>query len=145
MIVPKNITFILLLLLLPAFLFAGGRMRRQQKEYKEFYENGTVKKITQVKTAQTVGFELDNNYKKTNIWSVEFFENGRTKSSFHKITKIGSAGKNCYEIKSVTKTYYPNGKLKQKEIAKCDKGKTTIRYYDEKGKLTFTKIIYDLI
>ncbi len=132
-----------LLLLLPTT--AGAiKMRRQTKEYKEYFSNGNLKRYTRIKTAQTIGFEIDNNYKKTQIWQVEYFENGKTRSTFQKITKIGNAGKRCYEIKTITRTYDENGILRKKEINKCDEGKTIIKTYDEKGKLIFTKIVYDV-
>ena len=141
----KITTFLLvsLLVLLPT-LAEAAKMRRQTKEYKEYFENGKLKKYTRVKTAQTIGFEIDNNYKRTAIYQVEYFENGKTHTSFEKITKIGNAGKRCYEIKTITKTYDENGILRKKEINKCDQGKTIVKFYDEKGKLTFTKIVYDV-
>jgi antitoxin component YwqK of YwqJK toxin-antitoxin module len=136
--------YIFLLIFIPAVGSSQVRIHRQTKVTKEYYPSGKLMKITKVKTAQTVGYELGSNFKKTYVRSMEFFEDGKPKSYFKKKTKIGSSGKNCYEIKSLTKNYYESGELKQFEIHKCDKGKSVFKFYDEKGKLTFTRIVYDV-
>lgn len=140
----RSILYLLLLITIPSLVLAQVRISRKTTITKEYYPSGKVKKITKVKTAQTVGYELGSNFKKTYVRSVEFFEDGKPKSYFRKTTKIGSSGKNCYEIKSITKNYYETGDLKQSELHKCDKGKSVYKYYDEKGKLNFTRIVYDV-
>lgn len=139
-----KITFFLLLAILIATPCAATKIRRTTKESKEYFEDGKLKKYTKVKTAQTVGYEADNNYKKTIVLQREYHASGKLKSSYRKVTKIASVGKPCYEVKTVEKTYDENGVLRKKEIHHCDSGKTIIKFYNEKGKLTLTRIVYDI-
>ena len=121
-----------------------AQLKRDTKIYKEFYPNGSLKKVTRVKTVQSAKFELYDNYKKTIVTSTEYFENGKVKEKIKKITKLGNSGRDCYQITYEVKTYYETGIIKQIEIEKCDKAKSEIRYYDESGNLTFTRVNYHL-
>lgn len=138
----KGILFILLALALCLPLQA--RIRRQKKITREYYENGTLRKYTLVKTAQTIGFEQDDNYKRTKVVRKEYRADGTLATSFRKITKIGTSGRRCYEIIMESCSYDERGILRKKEIHECDDGKTTQKFYNEKGKLTFTKIVYEI-
>src|SRR6185503_19039134 len=124
---------IVLLLLLTASVSSFAQLKRSTKIYKEFYPNGTLKKVTRVKTVQSAKFELYDNYKKTIVTSTEYFENGKVKQKMKKITKLGNSGRDCYQITYEVKTYYETGILKQVYVEKCDQVKTETRYYDESG------------
>ena|SRR5687767_10632577 len=129
------------------FLFslqAAAQLKRSTKVYKEFYANGSLKKITRVKTVQSARFELYDNYKKTIVHSTEYYENGKVKQKIKKITKLGNSGRDCYEIVYIIKTYYESGIIRQVDKENCDKAKCETRYYDEQGNLTFTRINYHL-
>lgn len=138
----SSFIFFIFLLLVPAF--AWGQLKRSTKTYKEFYPDGTLKKITRVKTVQSAKFELYDNYKKTIVTSTEYFENGKVKQKIKKVTKFGNSGRDCYQITYIVKTYYESGIIKQVDIEKCDQAKSETRYYDEQGNLTFTRINYKL-
>lgn len=88
-------------------------------------------------------FDLFNYYKKTKTKVTEFYPNGKVKSYSRKVTKIGDAGRACYEIVNLMKSYNENGTIVEEVKEQCDKIKNTTKYYDDKGNLTFTKIIWD--
>ena len=133
---------IVLLLLLTMSASSFAQLKRSTTVYKEFYPDGTLKKVTRVKTVQSAKFELYDNYKKTIVTSTEYFENGKVKQKMKKITKLGNSGRDCYQITYEVRTYYETGIIKQVDIEKCDRVKTETRYYDESGNLTFTCINY---
>ncbi|MEW6469493.1 MAG: hypothetical protein AB1458_11235 [Bacteroidota bacterium] len=135
---------LILITLLLIAAAAPAQLRRTTRVYKDFYENGAVKKVTRVKTIQSSRFELYDNYKKTIVRSTEYYPDGTVKQRVKKVTKLGNSGRDCYLILHVIKTYYETGIIKQVDIENCDNAKYETRYYDEQGNLTFTRINYHL-
>ncbi|MCC7302383.1 MAG: hypothetical protein IT233_07055 [Bacteroidia bacterium] len=138
-------TLFLLLAGLISLPCSASRIRRVTKKSKEYFESGQLKKYTRVRTAQSIGYDADNNFKKTVVFQKEYHPNGRVKTIYRNVTKIASVGRPCYEVKTIEKTYDGNGVLRRKEIRRCDRGKTIVHFYNEKGKRIFTSIVYDIL
>ena len=123
---------------------AGAQMKRRTRLDKEFYENGKIKKVTRVKTVQSIYIDPYTFFKKTITHGTEYYENGKIKAKTYKKTRIDKSSPGCYEVKEIITTFSEDGKTLHKEINECDKKRITHKFYDETGKLTFIRINYFL-
>lgn len=123
---------------------AAAQMKRKTRLEKEFYENGKIKKITKVKTVQSIYIDPYTFFKKTITHGTEYYENGKIKAKTYKKTRIDKSSPGCYEVKETTTTFSEDGKPLHQEINECDKKRITHKFYDESGKLTFIRINYFL-
>lgn len=99
------------------------------------FQNGTVFHYNTVKRVQSKEFKLHEFYLKERVRHIYFYPNGSKSTEAERITKKGTYGKFCYEIKFEQKEYYTNGKLKSRELNLCDCYKIKKYYYSDKGKL----------
>jgi antitoxin component YwqK of YwqJK toxin-antitoxin module len=88
-----------------------------------------------VKKKQSKVFKIHEFYLKENVSRTYFYPNGKKWLVVERITKKGTYGRYCFEIKFVQKEYYESGILKSKEITSCDCFKEKKFHYDKDGKL----------
>lgn len=124
---------------------SAAQLRRKTSESKEFYANGRIKKITRVKTVQSIYIDPYTFFKKTITHVTEYSESGKVVERIYKKTKIDKSSPGCYEVIMITTRFAENGKKTHQEINECDKKRVTNKFYDETGKLTFIRINYHLI
>ena len=121
-----------------------AQMKRRTKLEKEFYESGKIKKVTRVKTVQSIYIDPYTFFKKTITHATEYYESGMVKSKTYKKTRIDKSAPGCYEVKQITTSFTEKGKLQHREINECDKKRVTHKFYDDSGKLNFIRINYYL-
>lgn len=133
---------VIIVFFIPGLCFGGNApgttVRTEVK--KEFYEDGSIRRITKTRIRRTRQFELYNFYKRTAVTVTEFYEDGNVRYREKVITKIGDSGRPCYEVVTVKKNYYRNGNRRNYEKWICDERKGIYKEYDDRGKLVFTRI-----
>jgi len=100
------------------------------------FATGNVFLYKTIKKVQLKEFKLHEFYLKEDVREKYFYPSGNKSTEVQRITKKGTYGKFCFEIKFEQKEYYNNGKLKSREINLCDCYKVKKYQYDEEGGLT---------
>lgn len=99
------------------------------------FKNGTVFHYNTRKIVKSKEFQLHEFYLKEVVRHTFYYPNGHKSSMSERITKKGTYGKYCFEIKFEQKEFYENGKLKSRELNLCDCYKVKKYKYNERGKL----------
>ncbi len=103
------------------------------------FENGKIFLYQTVRKKQTKEFKLHEFYLKQDVRTTLFYSNGSKWMEVRRVTKKGTYGRYCNEIRYELKEYYPNGQLKRKEINSCDCYRSRVLNYNKQGKRTSTE------
>jgi len=105
------------------------------------FQNGTVFHYNTTKKVKSKEFQLHEFYLKEIVQHTFYYPNGNKSYMSQRITKKGTYGKYCFEIKFEQKEFHENGILKSKELNLCDCYKVKKYNYNEKGKLISNEYI----
>jgi antitoxin component YwqK of YwqJK toxin-antitoxin module len=122
----------ILLLSMPGY----GQFEKKYQTNVEFYPGDTaLKHLTVIKTKKLKKPQMYEFYYRIKASEIIFYPSGVVSEKRNRIFKMGSFGKGCGEILYKQKSYYENGKLREKVVNRCDCRREKVFDYNEKGKL----------
>ncbi|MFN3917114.1 MAG: hypothetical protein ACK4K0_05170 [Flavobacteriales bacterium] len=113
-----------------------SQFEKKSQSHVVFYPGDTiVEHLTVTKTKKLKKPQMYEFYYRITTHETIFYPNGVVAEKRQRVFKMGSFGKGCGEILYRQKTYYENGKLREKIVNRCDCRREKAVDYTEKGKL----------
>jgi antitoxin component YwqK of YwqJK toxin-antitoxin module len=117
-------------------VFSYSQFEKKSQTSVTFYPGDTIlKHVTVTKTKKLKKPQMYEFYYRITTEETIFYPNGVVAEKRQRVFKMGSFGKGCGEILYRQRTYYENGKLREKVVNRCDCRREKVVDYTEKGKL----------